>query len=164
MIKRFNDFVNEKYEADHELDRILDKISEKGIDSITPEERAYLNGDSEEEPEYNGTYDDGYDTIDDEGNYINPSKDKYIFRVFDNEEQDTYGDVGVAVFDKNDHFMIDIHVSDELFPELKTIGLEDLAEGVLEYSGKLSKEELTDKLISMGFKAIVKDVDDSFTY
>jgi len=102
--------------------------------------------------------------MDDDGNYINPSKENYIFKVFDNEEQQTYGDVGVAVFDKNDKYMIDIHVSDELFPEIKEIGLEDLTEGVLEYSGKLSKEELVDKLKSMGFNARLENIDDSFSY
>lgn len=164
-IKKFNDFVTEsKYEEDHELNRILDKISAQGIGSITPAEKAYLDGDTvkeetdDEEDEYQN------ELIDDEGNYINPNKDNYIFKVFNNEDQNTYGDVGVAVFDKNNKYMIDIHVSDELFPEIKEIGLEDLAEGILEYSGKLSKEQLTDKLKSMGFNARVEDIDDSFTY
>jgi hypothetical protein len=162
-IKKFNDFVNEaKYEEDNELNRILDKISAQGIDSITPAEKAYLDGDSVEEE--TDDEEDEYELMDDDGNYINPSKENYIFKVFDNEEQNTYGDVGVAVFDKNDKYMIDIHVSDELFPEIKEIGLEDLTEGVLEYSGKLSKEELVDKLKSMGFNARLENIDDSFSY
>lgn len=163
-IKRFEDFVNEaRYQADEELDRILDKIAEQGIDSITPQEKAYLDGErAQEEPEYDGTYknDVDFDTMDDNGEFIDPKKENFLFKVYDIDSSDTmFGDIpfGVSAFDKNGKYMIDAHVSDEIFPELKRIGLEDLAEGELEYSGKLSKEELVEKLKSMGFNAIISN-------
>jgi hypothetical protein len=47
-IKRFKDFVNEaKYEQDQELNRILDKISSQGIESLTKLEKSYLDGEYE---------------------------------------------------------------------------------------------------------------------
>jgi hypothetical protein len=60
-IKRFKDFVNEaKYEQDQELNRILDKISSQGIESLTKLEKSYLDGEYEIGTEYDGTYDSGF--------------------------------------------------------------------------------------------------------
>jgi hypothetical protein len=42
--------------------------------------------------------------------------------------------------------------------------LEDLSEGVLEYSGNLSKEKLVDKLKEMGFNAKLADKGDEKNY
>jgi hypothetical protein len=42
--------------------------------------------------------------------------------------------------------------------------LEDLSEGVLEYSGNLSKEKLVDKLKEMGFNAKLADKGEEFNY
>jgi hypothetical protein len=165
-IKRFKDFVNEaKYEQDQELNRILDKISSQGIESLTKLEKSYLDGEYEIGTEYDGTYDDsGFDRIDDEGNYTEANKENYLFKVFEDKEQLSYGSVGVVVLEKSGKYIIDSHVSDEIFPELKDIGLEDLSEGVLEYSGNLSKEKLVDKLKEMGFNAKLADKGEEFNY
>lgn len=146
-LKKFYDFTNES--KDEELDRILDKISEFGIESITPEEKSYLDG--EREPEYDGLYDDHLDEI-----YLNPKKENFLFKVYSIDTSQYYSpsDIGVSVFEKTGKYSIDAHVVDEIFHELRNLGLGDLAEGELEYSGKLSKEQLVDKLISMGYKAI----------
>jgi hypothetical protein len=54
-IKRFKDFGNEaKYEQDQELNRILDKISSQGIESLKLE-KSYLDGEYEIGTEYDGT-------------------------------------------------------------------------------------------------------------
>ncbi len=78
-LKKFADFINEaRYEPDHELDRILDKISEFGIDSITAKEKAYLDGERDSQDEYDGTYDpEDSDVIDGDGNYKTPNKSNY---------------------------------------------------------------------------------------
>ena len=47
--------------------------------------------------------------------------------------------------------MVDEHIASHLFPNLERIGLEDLAEGEMEYNGKLSKKELGEQLERMGF-------------
>lgn len=157
MIKKFNDFINEgKYKQDDELNRILDKISASGIESITPQEKAYLDGDIVEEPEYDGTYHNDMTNIDANGEYIDPDKANFMFKVYDLDKDEylSSSSFRIAVFDKNGKFMVDEHVSDQIFPELKKIGLEDLAEGELEYCGKLSKQELIDKLKSMGFNVV----------
>ena len=157
MIKKFNDFVNEgKYKEDDELNRILDKISATGMESITPEEKAYLDGDVPDEPEYDGTYKTGRDLIGPDGEYLDSNKSDFIFKVYDIDGDEFYSsnNFGISVFDKEGKFMVDEHVSDELFPELKKIGLEDLAEGELEYLGQLKKDALIDKLKSMGFNAV----------
>lgn len=157
MIKKFNEFVNEgKYEEDHELNRILDKISSKGIESITSQEKAYLDGDVIDEPQYDGTYKTGRNIIGPNGEYLDTDKSDFVFKVYDIETDEFHSsnNFGISVFDKEGKFMVDEHVSDELFPELKKIGLEDLAEGELEYLGSLKKDSLIDKLKSMGFNAI----------
>lgn len=157
MIKKFNDFVNEgKYQEDEELNRILDKISAHGIGSITPEEKAYLDGDIKDEPQYDGTYNTNRNVIGPNGEYLDTNKSDFLFKVYDINDDEFYtsSSFGISVFDKDGKFMVDEHVSDELFPELKNIGLEDLAEGELEYTGNLNKNALIDKLNSMGFKAI----------
>lgn len=152
-ILNFNSFVNEaKYEADHELDRILDKISALGIESLTPQEKRYLDGDKTEvEPEY--TIDDNDSNyIDEEGNYISPNKKDFLFKIIDvdNVPYDSTK-FGISVFEKDGKYQIDEHVADMIFPELQDIEIEDLAEGEMGYYGKLSKTELINKLTSMGF-------------
>jgi len=54
------------------------------------------------------------------------------------------------------NYQVDEHIC-ELFPELSTLGLEDLTEGSMEYNEVLSKEELILMLNSMGFNAIAID-------
>jgi len=159
MIKKFQDFVNEgKYKEDEELNRILDKISASGIESITAKEKAYLDGDVQQEPEYNGLYNND-STIGEDGEYLDANKSNFIFKIYDLDQDEYLSSTpfGIAVFDKAGKFMVDEHVTDELFPELKKIGLEDLAEGELEYMGQLNKEALIDKLKSMGFNAVASN-------
>jgi hypothetical protein len=165
-IKKFKKFVNEsKYEQDEELNRVLDKISSQGIESLTKSEKSYLDGEYEIGTEYDGTYDDsGFDGIDNDGKYIEANKENYLFKVYDNKEQSSYSSVGVVVLDKSGKYIIESHVSDEIFPELKDIGLEDLSEGVLEYYGKLSKEKLVEKLKEMRFSARLADKGEEFNY
>lgn len=153
-ILNFNSFINEaKYEADHELDRILDKIGALGIESLTPQEKKYLDGDRNTEPESVYSEEDEFNNyIDEEGNYVNPDKKNFIFRIIDVDDV-PYDSTkfGISVFDKSGRYQIDEHVADMIFPELQDIEIEDLAEGEMGYYGKLSKSELINKLTSMGF-------------
>jgi len=155
-LKKFADFTNEaRYEPDYELDRILDKISELGIDSITPQERAYLDGErSEEEAEYDGTYsEEDSDIMDEEGNYKKPEKSNYLLLVHGVDTKEFHSsELTVTAMDKTGKYIIDTHFVDLLFPELEGIGLEDVAEGHMEYYGELeTADELVEKLKSMGF-------------
>ena len=143
-------FTNEA-KSDDEMDRILDKISSMGIDSLTPDEKKYLNGDKEEEvqeEEYN-------DFIDEEGNYIKPKKENFLLKVIDDASIE--GDIkykNVQVFDRNGKYMVDLHFCD-LFQELENVNLVDTSEGAMEYDGRLNADELVNKLRQMGFNAVI---------
>jgi hypothetical protein len=39
----YYDYLRPKYEVEYDLDAILDKIKDKGIDSLTEEEKVFLN-------------------------------------------------------------------------------------------------------------------------
>lgn len=78
-------------------------------------------------------------------------KDIYFFvdEVFD-EDFEVYH---VAAFrDRLQNEMIDEHIC-ELFPELENLGIYDLSEGELEYSGG-NPHHLKEELFEMGFNVI----------
>jgi len=147
-LKKFADFTNEaRYEPDYELDRILDKISELGIESITPQERAYLDGERLEDE------DNDSEDMDKVGNYKKPEKSNYLLLVNGVDTEDFHSsELTVIAMDKTGKYVIDTNFVDLLFPELERIGLEDVAEGHMEYYGELENaDELVEKLKSMGF-------------
>lgn len=162
-LKKFADFINEaRYEPDHELDRILDKISEFGIDSITAKEKAYLDGERDSQDEYDGTYDsEDSDVIDGDGNYKKPDKSNYLLLVHGMDTDEFHSsEIMVTAMDKTGKYVIDVHFVDMLFSELEGIGLEDVEEGHMEYYGELTADELVEKLRSMGFNSRIGDVDE----
>lgn len=163
-LKKFADFINEaKYEPDHELDRILDKISELGIDSITAKEKAYLDGERDSQDDYDGTYDsEDSDVIDSDGNYKKPDKSNYLLLVHGMDTDFHSSEIMVTAMDKTGKYVIDVHFVDMLFSELEEIGLEDVEEGHMGYYGKLTAGELVEKLRSMGFNSRIGNVDEVF--
>jgi hypothetical protein len=116
-------------EQDQELNRILDKISSQGIESLTRKKlfRWWI---------WNWYWIwwhlrwFRFCRIDYEGNYTEANKENYLFKVFEDKEQLSYGSVGVVVLEKSGKYIIDSCFWWN-FPELKDIGLEDLSEGVL---------------------------------
>ena len=74
---------------------------------------------------------------------------------WDGFETDSYQILVEGYYYDEPGAMVDEHLT-ELFPSLVLIdGLEDLCEGVMEYSGELYPEDLIKELIKLGF-----DVDD----
>ncbi len=152
---KFLQFIGEAKDQ-KEIDRILDKIGSGGIESLSPSEKKFLDDDSGADEVGVNLYsddDDDNNYIDEFGNYLDrPVKDNFLLKVIDTGSR--Y--LEIEVYEKGGRYMIDEHFSDVLFPEVKSIRLEDLAEGVMEYGGKLNVNELVDKLKSMGFNAIKK--------
>lgn len=150
---KFLQFIKEN-KSQKEIDRILDKISSNGIDSLTSDERRFLDDDSgAEEVGIDLDSFPGSNYMDEYGNYLDePVKGNFLLKVVKTPEG---GRLEVLAYEKGGKYMIDDHFSDELFPEVKSIGLEDLAEGVMEYiGGKRDVDSLVSKLISMGFNAV----------
>jgi len=71
---------------------------------------------------------------------------------------DSFFSPGVTVVTgwyKDNSAMVDDHLCIK-FPELENIEeLYDLQEGALEYSGRLTKDELKDELESLGFQTVI---------
>lgn len=164
-ILRFTNFIKEakkKTSEELKIDEILDKISLNGIESLTDLERRFLDGDTganEVGVDLYSTQDDNI-YIDEYGDYVdNLSKDEFILKVLDMDNFESYSNnnyTEIEVYEKTGKYLIDVHFSDMAFPELKKLNLEDLGEGVMEYSGKLNTQQLIDKLKEMGFNAVKK--------
>ena len=79
-------------------------------------------------------------------------KSEIVFKIgkMDNSFIDGILLLGVFYYSNIDE-MVDSHVVEEHFPELEELGLSDLAEGQIEYSGELSIFELSEELERRGF-------------
>lgn len=81
-------------------------------------------------------------------------KNRILFKVEPNTGQmeDEEYTFSVTALTPNGKGQIDEHVS-EYFPELEEeLGLEELVEGYFGYSGTLSKKEMEEELLNLGFK------------
>jgi hypothetical protein len=59
--------------------------------------------------------------------------------------------IAITAWENDSGFMIDLHVT-ELFPELIRLGVEELQEGDMYYSGGLDVNGLIARLINMGYR------------
>lgn len=151
-IKNFNDFITES-NRQSEIDRILDKISQFGIDSITPKEKAFLD-DREYIEDINDDYDDEY-------NQYSNDKSKYTLIVYTMDPEEYHStEIMVSAIYNETNYVVDTHFVEVLFEELSEIGLEDVVEGHMEYQGKLNPNDLVDKLKSLGFNSRIGNKDE----
>lgn len=158
MILKFNEFIKESNSTQKRIDSILDKISANGIDSLSDDEKRFLDGDIGAQEVGIDLYDDvdSYNFIDSSGNYIDTlDKNNFVLKV---SKSDSYlsKDIEVFVYEKTGKYMVEENFSDMLFPELKSLGLDDVEEGIMLYRGRYTVDELVNKLKSMGFNTIKK--------
>lgn len=148
MIFNFLQFIRESQDQ-VEIDRILDKILSSGVDSLSKDERSYLDGNTGANEVGIDLYNNEY--IDKFGNYLDtPIKSNFILKV---KVIDGY--IEIDVYEKSGRYIIDDNFSD-IFTELRSIGIDDISEGSMVYNGKLDFINLISKLKSMGFNVIKK--------
>ena len=90
------------------------------------------------------------------GDYITAKKESFLLKIIDDVSIE--GEIKykyIQVYDKNGKYVVDIHFCD-MFPELEDVNLCDMAEGAMEYDGRLDANELVDKLKQMGFNAEIQ--------
>jgi len=142
-LKTFNEKISQS-----EIDRLLDKISSNGIESLTDRERQEL--DNADNPNFKYKEEPNQPTPIKQSKPNTPNG-KFGFKIVD-----TFGDgegydanfyVGIFHNDGSDT-MVDWHISEEYdFPD----DMEEEVEGTLGYYGDLTKDEMRSKLVDMGF-------------
>lgn len=158
-IMRFMDFNESKRKTDREIniDELLDRISSDGIESLSKSELAFLNGETgaDEVGIDLDKQEETFDLIDSEGNFLDsPDKSRFLLKLKYYEE-DSFGDennnyIEVEVYDPSGKYLMDIPF-DMAFPEVSSIGLEDMGGGSMVYYGRMTRVELSSQLKSMGF-------------
>ncbi len=84
------------------------------------------------------------------------TKETFYLEVSDNEEWLEEGEMlAITAWRKDKHFVVDDHIIGK-FPELLTLKMDEVQEGMFISYDDLSKQQLVEKLVELGFEAKVK--------